>query len=273
MDFYQLFTLCLFSFVAGFVDAIIGGGGLIQTPAMLFTLPQYPVPTLIGTTKIPSLAGSLTGAFQYTRRVAVSARFIAPMMVAAFAASWLGSLTLLHVPNSFMKVFALATLLIVFFYTLFKKDFGQMGVRMVGERQQKVRMLGLGAVVGFYDGFFGPGAGSFLVLGFIALIGFDFIRASAHAKLINASTNLASVLFFLQKGTILFGFALPMAAANLSGAFLGARFALLKGNQFIRVFFLFVIAATILRFGFDTYQQVISTKNFPLLGLFLPGNP
>ncbi len=246
-----LLLLCSFSFVAGFVDAIIGGGGLIQTPAMLFILPQYPVPTLIGTTKIPSLAGSLMGAFQYSRRVAVAGRFIGPTMAIAFGASWLGSWTLTRVPNPFMKPLALVILTAVFLYTLAKKDFGQMPQRNVPAQQQRVRMWTMGAVVGFYDGFFGPGTGSFLVLGFIALIGFDFLRASAHAKLVNAATNLASVLFFVNKGGLLYAVALPMAVANLSGAFLGARLAILKGNRFIRVFFLLVIAATILRFGWD----------------------
>jgi hypothetical protein len=112
-------------------------------------------------------------------------------------------------------------------------------------------MWGMGAVLGFYDGFFGPGTGSFLVLGFIALVGFDFLKASAHAKLVNAATNLASVLFFVNKGGVLYSLAFPMAIANLSGAFLGARLAILKGNRFIRVFFLLVIAVTIIRFGLD----------------------
>ncbi|GAB3495806.1 TSUP family transporter [Spirosoma knui] len=248
---YSVILLCAFAFVAGFIDAIIGGGGLIQTPAMLFTLPQYPVPTLIGTTKIPSLAGSLMGAFQYGRRVAVAGRFIGPMMGIAFGASWLGSWTLTRVPNSFMKPLALAILIAVFVYTLAKKDFGQVTHRVVTAQQQRVRMWAMGAAIGFYDGFFGPGTGSFLVLGFIALIGFDFLKASAHAKLVNAATNLASVLFFAKQGVILYTVALPMAIANLSGSFLGARLAILKGNRFIRVFFLLVITATILRFGWD----------------------
>lgn len=256
MDLTTLLTLCSFSFLAGFVDAIIGGGGLIQTPATLFTLPQYPIPTLIGTTKIPSLSGSLMGAFQYARRVTVVGRFIGPMMALAFSASWLGSLVLTKVPNGFMKPLALVILIAVFVYTLAKKDFGQMPQRTITARKQQVSMALMGVVVGFYDGFFGPGTGSFLVLGFIALIGFDFLRASAHAKLVNASTNLASVLFFVREGTILYAVALPMAVANLTGAFLGARLAILKGNQFIRVFFLIVIAATILRFAWDLWGRV-----------------
>ncbi|WP_420147064.1 sulfite exporter TauE/SafE family protein [Spirosoma sp.] len=251
MQYIEIITLCGFSFLAGFIDAIIGGGGLIQTPAILFTLPQYPIPTLLGTTKIPSLCGSLMGAFQYSRHIAILGRRIAPMMLIAFVASWLGSWTLTHVPNSFMKPLALAILVTVFVYTFMKKDFGQVTEQPISERQQKTRMWLMGAVIGFYDGFFGPGTGSFLVLGFIALIGFDFLKASAHAKLVNAATNLASVLFFTSKGYIVYTFALPMAIANLSGAFVGARLAILKGNQFIRVFFLLVISCTILRFALD----------------------
>ncbi|UFH52954.1 sulfite exporter TauE/SafE family protein [Spirosoma sp. KNUC1025] len=251
MPYVEIITLCGFSFVAGFIDAIIGGGGLIQTPAILFTLPQYPVPTLLGTTKIPSLCGSLMGAFQYSRRVTVNGRLIAPMMLIAFMAAGLGSWTLTFVPNSFMKSFALAILIVVFGYTFTKKNFGQAIQRMLTDRQQKRLMWSMGAIIGFYDGFFGPGTGSFLVVGFIVLIGFDFLKASAHAKLVNASTNLASVLFFASKGYVLYSVALPMAVANLSGAFIGARLAILKGNQFIRVFFLLVIASTILRFAWD----------------------
>ncbi|QIP14901.1 TSUP family transporter [Spirosoma aureum] len=254
MDYSTILTLCGFSFLSGFVDAIIGGGGLIQTPAILFSLPQYPVPTLIASTKIPSLCGSLMGAFQYSRRVVVIGKFIGPMMAIAFGASWLGSWTLTRVPNSFMKPFALAILITVFIYTLTKKEFGQVVHQHVSARQQRLRMWLMGAGIGFYDGFFGPGTGSFLVLGFIALIGFDFLKASAHAKLVNAATNLASTLFFMSEGKILYAVAFPMAVANLSGAFLGARLAILKGNQFIRVFFLLIITATIIRFGWDLFD-------------------
>ena len=165
MDYFSLLTLCGFSFLAGFIDAIIGGGGLIQTPAILFTLPQYAVPTLIGTTKIPSLAGSLMGAFQYSRRVAVVGRFIGPMMAIAFGASWVGAYVLTRLPNSFMKPFALVILIAVFGYTLTNKNFGQATARVVTDRQQRMRMWAMGVIIGFYDGFFGPGTGSFLVLG------------------------------------------------------------------------------------------------------------
>lgn len=252
-DTVTLLTICCFSFLAGFIDAIVGGGGLVQTPALLFSLPGQPLPLLLGTTKIPSMSGTLMGAVQYSRRVRVGWRTLWPMLLIAFGASAAGSYTLTNVPNTFMRPLALCILTVVFLYTLLKPDFGQHVERTLTRTQQRMRMGLLGSVVGFYDGFFGPGTGSFLVMGFVGLLGFDFLRASAHAKWVNVATNAASLLLFASKGFILYALSLPMAIANLAGAFVGARLALLKGNAFIRVFFLTVIAATILRFATDLW--------------------
>lgn len=250
-----LLSLCFFSFLAGFIDSIVGGGGLVQTPAILFSLPQYPISTLLGTTKIPSTVGTLLSGIQYSRRVTIQWALLLPMAAAAFGAALLGSWTLTHVPNTFMRPLALVILIAVFVYTLLKPDFGQHSERTLSRRQQTIRVVLMGLIIGFYDGFFGPGTGSFLVLGLVSLLGFDFLRASAHAKWVNLATNMASLLFFVSRGMVLFTVALPMAAANLLGAFLGVRLALLKGNGFIRVFFLYVIAATILRFAFDLWMK------------------
>ncbi|MBO0938847.1 TSUP family transporter [Fibrella sp. HMF5335] len=254
-DLSTLLTICACSFLAGFIDSIVGGGGLIQTPALLINLPTYPLPTLLGTSKFPSLAGTLVGAVQYTRRVVVQWKQLWPMAAVAFLASAAGSFTLTRVPNVFMKPLALLILIGVFIYTLLNRNFGQQVVIQLTDRQLRTRMLALGGVLGFYDGFFGPGTGSFLVLGFVGWLGFDFLRASAHAKWVNVATNLASLLFFASNGHILYAVALPMAVANLSGATLGVRLALLRGNGFIRVFFLCVIAATILRFSYDVWRN------------------
>ncbi|HEX9959190.1 MAG TPA: TSUP family transporter [Fibrella sp.] len=254
-DTITLLTLCFFSFLAGFIDSIVGGGGLVQTPAILFSLPQYPVPTLLGTTKIPSVAGTLLGAVQFSRRVVIQWSLLLPMAVTAFVAALTGSWTLTHVPNTFMRPLALVILIGVFVYTLLKPDFGQHVERTISRRQQLIRVVLMALIIGFYDGFFGPGTGSFLVLGMVSLLGFDFLRASAHAKWVNVATNAASLLFFASRGSILFAVAIPMALANLLGAFIGVRLALLKGNSFIRVFFLCVIAATILRFAYDLWVR------------------
>ncbi len=254
-DTVTLLTLCFFSFLAGFIDSIVGGGGLVQTPAILFSLPQYPIPTLLGTTKIPSAVGTLLGAVQYSRRVVIHWPILLPMVVVAFVSSFTGSWALTNVPNTFMRPLALVILITIFIYTLLKPDFGQHVERTLNQRQQLVRVVAMALVIGFYDGFFGPGTGSFLVLGLVSLLGFDFLRASAHAKWVNLATNAASLLFFASRGSVLFAIAIPMAIANLLGAFLGVRLALLKGNGFIRVFFLCVIAATILRFAYDLFMR------------------
>ena len=123
-DTITLLTLCFFSFLAGFIDSIVGGGGLVQTPAILFSLPQYPIPTLLGTTKIPSVAGTLLGAVQFSRRVVIQWSLLLPMAVTAFVAALTGSWTLTHVPNTFMRPLALVILIGVFVYTLLKPDFG-----------------------------------------------------------------------------------------------------------------------------------------------------
>lgn len=250
----DILMLCLFSFLAGFIDAIIGGGGLVQTPATLFILPQYPVPVILATTKIPSMAGSIMSGYQYSRKVKVFGKVLLPVCITAFAAAMIGSYTVSVVPNQFMKPLAFGILVVVAVYTYWKKDLGtQNATEPLPLSRQLAYGTLMGLLLGFYDGFFGPGTGSFLVLGFITLIGFDFLRASAHAKLVNIATNVGSVLFFALKSLILIKVAIPMAVCNAGGAFFGARLAILKGNKFIRVFFLIVVIAIILRFGYDLF--------------------
>jgi uncharacterized membrane protein YfcA len=250
----DVFLLCGFAFVAGFVDGVVGGGGLIQTPAILFTLPEYPVTVGIGTTKIPSSFGSLTGAVQYGRQVKLRGALLAWLLPVAFGSALLGSWVLTRLSNAFLKPFLLVVMLAVFGYTLARKSFGTQRDLSLTPRQRLGRGIALSAACGFYDGFFGPGTGSFLVLGFVGALGFDFLRASAHAKAVNLATNLASVLLFGVNGLILYSVALPMAVCNATGAFCGARLALLRGNGFVRVFFLGVVLTTILRFAYDLFR-------------------
>ena len=152
-----------------------------------------------------------------------------------------------------MKPIIFGVLILVAVYTYSKKDFGTALVKDHTPKRQVFYGAAAALLIGFYDGFIGPGAGSFLILFFISLLGFDFLKASAHAKFVNLATNLGSIIYFGASGHILFQYALPMAAFNLTGSLLGAKLAILKGNRFIRVFFLVVIAATILRFGYDIF--------------------
>lgn len=249
----ELVLLCVAAFAAGFIDAIVGGGGLVQTPAGLVLLSQYPVATVIGTLKIPSLTGTFFASLQYAKRVSFNYRQLLVMMCLAFAAAFAGSKLLTLVSNHFMKPLLLFVLVAVGIYTWLNKKFGDHTEKTHSVKRQWFYIIVISVCLGFYDGFIGPGAGSFLVLAFIGLLGFDFLRASAHAKFINLATNLGSIAFFASSGKIIYAIALPMAVCNGAGGLLGARLALLKGNAFIRVFFLLVITATIIRFAYDVF--------------------
>lgn len=249
----EIIILCTAALAAGFIDSIIGGGGLIQTPVTLVTLQQYPVATLLGTTKIPSISGTSIAAIQYSLKVKIKWRLMLLMCSIALTAAFAGSKLVSITSNSFMKPVIFCMLVIVAVYTYTKKDFGMAADKDHGSKKEILYGAVFALIIGFYDGFIGPGAGSFMILFFISILGFDFLKASAHSKLVNVSTNLGSILFFSLHGHILFHYAIPMAVCNFAGSFLGSRLAILKGNRFIRVFFLFVIAATILRFGYDIF--------------------
>jgi len=239
------------AFTAGFVDAIVGGGGLIQTPAALVLLRSYPVVTAISVTKIPSFSGTLFAALQYLKKVKLNYTLTIVMCVIAFFSSFAGSELLTVVSNEFMKPALLVILAIVAVYTYTKKDFGQHETKDHPPKKELWFAIAVSLVIGFYDGFIGPGAGSFLILAFISLFGYDFLHASAQAKLVNLATNLGSIVLFTIKGKMLWMITLPMAVCNAIGGMLGARMAIMKGNRFIRVFFLIIITGTLLRFAWD----------------------
>lgn len=249
----EIVILCVAAFAAGFIDAIVGGGGLIQTPATLITLPQYPVATLLGTTKIPSFIGTSMAAMQYASIVKLRWKLLAMMCSIALVAAYAGSKTVSIVSNAFMKPVIFGMLIIVAIYTYSKKDFGTASLKSHTKNNEWMFAGLFALLIGFYDGFIGPGAGSFLVLFFISALGFDFLKASAHAKFVNLATNMGSIIFFGGSGHILFQYAIPMAMCNFTGSMVGARLAILKGNTFIRIFFLIVITGTIIRFGYDIF--------------------
>lgn len=253
MDTTTLILLCIAAFSAGFVDAIVGGGGLIQTPAALILLPHLPVATVIGSIKIPSFSGTFFAARQYLKKVTLNLRLTVIMCFTAFIAAFAGSQLLTIVSNRFMKPIILIVLIVVAIYTFTKKNFGEQVHKKHSAKQLMRLSILISIIIGFYDGFIGPGAGSFLVLAFIAVLGLDFLQASANAKMVNLSTNMGSIVLFLLKGSILWSVAIPMAISNAIGGILGARLAVQKGNRFIRIFFLLVVTATLIRFGYDVF--------------------
>lgn len=247
--------LCVVAFAAGFVDAVVGGGGLLQIPAAMILLPGVPVATVIGTTKIPSFCGTSLAAFQYSRQVELNYKHLVLMAAIASVASFSGSRVLTLVSNDFMKPLLLVVLVAVAIYTYSKKNFGEHTEQEHSEAMHLFFIVLISVFLGFYDGFIGPGTGSFLILTFITLLGFDFLRASATAKFVNLATNTGSIVLFMSSGRILYHVALPMAACNALGGFLGARLAILRGNKFIRIFFLTLVVVMIVRFGYDIFWK------------------
>jgi len=248
-----IILLCIAAFSAGLVDAIVGGGGLIQTPVGLILLPNLPVATVIGSLKIPAFSGTFFAAIQYIKKVKMKWKMLLTMMLLAFCAAFIGSKLLSMIHNDFMKPILLIVLSLVAIYTYSKKNFGTKNEKNLTPKREIFYGIIISIIIGFYDGFIGPGAGSFLVLAFITIVGFDFLHASAHAKMVNLATNFGSILFFLIKGTILWNLAIPMALCNAAGGFIGAKIAIKKGNSFIRIFFLLVVVGTLIRFGYDVF--------------------
>ena len=253
METYIIILLCIAAFLAGFVDAIVGGGGLIQTPIALILLPNLAVSTVIGSLKIPSFSGTALAARQYLKKVEMNWKLLSIMAIFASASAFLGSTLLTKVHNDFMKPLLLVVLTLIAIYTFAKKDFGTHQVKNISENKQLFLAVIISIVIGFYDGFIGPGTGSFLVLAFVIVLGFDFLHASANAKMVNLATNIGSICLFIYKGKIIWAIAIPMAICNAIGGFIGAKLAIKKGNGFIRVFFLIVVIGTLLRFGYDVF--------------------
>lgn len=237
--------LCFFSLLAGFVDAAVGGGGLIQLPAALILLPGAAVPAVLGTNKFASFFGTSFAVQRFARHVAFDWSIIFPAASAAFVCAFFGSRTVTLLNPDFLRPVVLVLLVIVAAYVFFVKDLGLIHAPKHGPRKARFLGVTIGAVLGFYDGFFGPGTGSFLIFAFVGLLGFDFLSASASAKAINWSTNIASLIYFTATGHVLYRIGIAMAACNIIGAIIGARLAIAKGSRFVRIFFLVVVCGLI----------------------------
>jgi uncharacterized membrane protein YfcA len=237
--------LCLFSLIAGFIDAVVGGGGLVQLPALLVLMPGVPVPALLGTNKFASLFGTSTAVYRYTRHVAIDRSTVVPAALAAAAFAFIGARAVSLLNPALLRPLVLVLLIAVAIYVFVVKELGL--IHKPKHAPRKARLLGLliGVGLGFYDGFFGPGMGSFLIFAFVGIFGFDFLSASASAKVINWATNLAAIVYFAGTGNVLYATALPMAVCSVIGAAVGSRLAIAKGSRFVRLFFLVIVTALI----------------------------
>lgn len=248
---WNMLILAVMAFVAGFIDSVVGGGGLVQVPALLINLPNSPLPTVFGTNKIAALSGTAVAAWQYSRKVKYNYLLLGVISFFAFMASRFGAKMLYYIDASTLKPVILVILVLIAAFTFARKNFGAVHAHTQSFAKQLVYGSLMAVAVGVYDGFFGPGTGSFFVLGFVVLLGFDFLSATAYTKVVNCVTNISALIVFLIHGNYILGLAILMAVCNIVGSVIGSRMALKKGNEFIRVFFLVVVSVMIVKYGWD----------------------
>jgi uncharacterized membrane protein YfcA len=249
-----IFVTCA-SLLAGFVDAIVGGGGLVLVPALFAAFPTTHPATLFGVNKGASICGTAVATAQYARRVELHWAALLPAALTGFAGSMAGAWLVTEISPQFLRKLLPLVLLGVLLYTLAKKELGRHHAPRFAGRAETLAACAIGLVIGFYDGFFGPGTGSFLVFLFVRWLGYDFLNASASAKLINTATNLAALLLFAVKGYVWWHIALTLAVANVLGSLLGTHMALKHGAGFVRVVFIVVVSALILKTGSDAFLR------------------
>lgn len=250
LDVLGLVLLLLAGFTAGWVDAVVGGGGLIQLPALLLVPGISPVQAL-ATNKVGSIMGTSVSALTYYRRVGPDLRTAAPMALAALAGAFGGAVLAAQIPAELFTPIILVVLLGVAGWTIARPKIGATTDLRWSGRGHHLAAAALGLVIGAYDGLLGPGTGTFLVISLVSVLGYAFLPASALAKIVNFATNAGALMFFVPHGAVLWGLGLALGVANLTGGYLGARMAVARGSGFVRVVFLVVVLALITRLGWD----------------------
>ncbi len=247
--------LAVAAFLAGLIDAVAGGGGLVQLPAMFSAYPGLSPATLVGTGKVASLAGTANAALRYGRRVRIYWDATLPAMVSAFAFSMAGAYALTLIPAGPLRKSLPFILVILLVYTVAKKNLGAEHAPSLSGGRERAAALLAGAAIGFYDGVFGPGTGSFLMIVFVRVFGYDFLHASASTKVVNLATNLAALLLLAAKGHVWWQLGLVMALANVAGSQVGSRLALKHGSGFVRRVFIVVVTALIAKTAWDAFSR------------------
>ena len=249
----RLLLLTVASFGAGLVDSIVGGGGLILVPALLAGFPDTPTARVFGTNKSAAIWGTALATGRYARRVTLEWRALLPAAVVALAASFAGAWTLTRVSSDVLRPAMPFVLVVLLAYTLLRKNLGTEHAPLHVGFPLTAVACAIGAVVGFYDGFLGPGTGSFFVFAFVRFAGFDFLHASAIGKLLNVSTNLAALALFAGTGNIMWTYGVPLAVANIGGSIVGTGIALRNGAPLVRKVFVVVVAALIAKTALDAW--------------------
>jgi uncharacterized membrane protein YfcA len=241
------------SFLAGFVDSIAGGGGIVQLPALLIGLPNSPTAEVLGTNKLSAVFGTTTAAALYRKQIKPDPKVLIGMAIPAFFGSAGGAVLASKIPTSSMRPMILVLLIAVAIYTWLKPDLGKLeNLRHVPKQRIQIAAIA-GAVIGFYDGIFGPGTGSFLMLILVATLGYAFITASAIAKVVNVATNVGALIVFGINGAVIWQIGIIMGFANITGAIIGSRLAIKGGSNLVRKVFLLVTIVLIVRVGIATF--------------------
>lgn len=247
----ELSILCSFAFCAGMIDAVVGGGGLIQIPALLNVFPTAQAATLFGTNKMASIFGTSIAARSYIGKVDIPWKLVLPAAISAFAMAFLGAASVSYIPQSLLRPFVLVLIVAMAIYTFKKKDFGTIQHYFHFGTRERILSVLIGGGIGFYDGLFGPGTGSFLIFLFVRYFAFDFLQASASAKFVNIATNMAALIYFVPSGNVFYRFAIPMAIFNMIGAYTGYWVAIKRGAGFVRVLFICLLLILICKLTFD----------------------
>ncbi len=247
--------LVLAIFFAGFVDAIAGGGGLIQTPALLLTFADKNQVSVVGTSKLAAFFGTTTAAIKYRTSIKTDPRLLLAMVLPAFIGSAIGALLASHISPEIFKRAIFFMMIAIFIYTWAKPELGKVHL----DKHSKKKLMTIGGiaafVIGFYDGLIGPGTGTMLMIFLVAVMGFAFVGASAIAKVVNASTNLASIIVVGIKLGLMWQLGIALGIANLAGGYLGSHLALKKGSGFVRIFYLIVTGLLIIRLGYSLFLE------------------
>ena len=252
MGLEMLLFICIMGFFSAFIDAVVGGGGLISIPALMMT--GLPLLEVLGTNKAAAVMGACTSFISFIKSGKVDMKLIRLLFPITLLGSAVGVLVVRQVPPDFLRPLVVVMLALVLLYSIFRRDWG----RENKYRGMTRRVLLLSTVVaftfGFYDGFFGPGTGSFMLFAFL-LVGFDFLGAAANARALNFASNLAAVMLFAYFGLVDFTYAIPMGISMIVGAWCGARLAIKKGSSYVRPLFIAVTTVLIGKQLFDLFGK------------------
>ncbi len=247
----ELYILLPLTFVAAMLNASVGGGGLVLIPGLFTLFPSTVPAALLATEKCAGVTGLATASVQYARRIQLPWRLVAMASGAAFCGSHMGARAIAVLPSNWVKPFVVFLLIVMLLYTWFKPDFGKQDAHVPISRNDLIRGLLIGTAIGFYEGFFGPGAGSFLIFLFVRVFHFDFMRATACAKVVNMSTNLGALAYFIPAGLVIYPLAIPMVFAMIGGSFAGSHLAMKGGNRWLRRLFLVLVLSLLGKLVWD----------------------